>query len=103
MRAQSAADIGQVVTVARRHKGMTQAQLAAAVGTTQTWVSMVEQGKETAQIGKVLRLLTYLGVRLQIADAPWIEQKTSGVAPGPSLTAILESHATGQNRRRRKP
>lgn len=103
MRAQSAADVGKIVTAARRHKGMTQAQLAAAVGTTQTWVSMVEQGKETAQIGKVLRLLTYLGVRLQVVDAPWIEQKDPGRARGPSLTAILESHTTRPIRRQPKP
>lgn len=99
MRATSAADVGKLVTAARRHRKLTQAQLAAAVGATQTWVSMVEQGKETAQIGKVLRLLAYLGVRLQVSEAPWIARKDPAAVPGPSLTAILDSHAAKPLRR----
>lgn len=103
MQAQSAAEVGKIVAAARRHRGMTQAQLAAAAGSTQTWVSMVEQGKETAQIGKVLRLLAYLGVRLQMVEAPWIEQKNRGRSQGPSLTAIVESHTARPIRQPLKP
>lgn len=55
MWAQSAAEVGKIVVAARRHRKLTQSELARAIGATQTWVSEVERGKETAQIGKVLR------------------------------------------------
>ena len=65
MWAQSAAEVGKIIAAARRHHKLTQAELAQAIGATQTWVSEIENGKETAQIGKVLRALSHLGVRLQ--------------------------------------
>jgi y4mF family transcriptional regulator len=75
MWAQSATEIGKIIATARRHHKLTQAQLARALGTTQAWVSEVEQGKETAQIGKVLRALSHLGVRLQTGIVPWSQPK----------------------------
>ena len=71
MWAQSPAEIGQIVATARRYRNLTQAELARELGTTQAWVSEVEQGKQTAQIGKVLRTLSHLGVRLQTGIVPW--------------------------------
>lgn len=85
MWAQSAAELGQIIATARRHHKLTQAELARALGTTQGWVSEVEQGKETAQIGKVLRALSHLGVRLRTGIVPWNENADSPVAP-PSLS-----------------
>jgi y4mF family transcriptional regulator len=84
MWAQSAAEIGQIITTARRHHRMTQVELARALGTTQGWVSEVEQGKETAHIGKVLRALSHLGVRLRTGTAPWDEHAHSTAAPASS-------------------
>ncbi len=55
MWAQSAVEVGKIIAAARRHHKLTQAELARAIGATQKWVSEVEQGKETAQIGKVPR------------------------------------------------
>ena len=52
MWAQSAAEVGKIVAAARRHHKLTQAELARALGSTQTWVSAVEQGKDTAQIAR---------------------------------------------------
>ena len=77
MWAQSAAEIGKIIATARRHHKLTQAALAQALGTTQAWVSEVEQGKETAQIGKILRVLSHLGVRLQTGVVPWSAPKAS--------------------------
>src|SRR5437868_5981308 len=79
MWAQSAREIGKIVAVARRHRGLTQAQLGSAVGVTQHWISQIEQGKDTAQIGKVLHVLSFLGIRLQVGEAPW-----SAATPRPS-------------------
>src|SRR5712664_1487518 len=81
MWAQSAAEIGKILATARLQHKLTQAELAQAIGATQTWVSEVEQGKETAQIGKVLRALSHLGVRLQTGVAPWRTPKAAAREP----------------------
>ena len=69
--AQSPAEIGKIIATGRRHHKLSQAALAKLLGTTQAWISEIEKGKETAQIGLVLRALRRLGVRLRTADAPW--------------------------------
>lgn len=95
MWAHSAAEIGKIIATARRHHKLTQAGLARAVGATQAWISEVEKGKETAQIGKVLRLLSHLGVRLQTGVVPWRERKSAAVAPeGISLSGIIAAHTS---------
>ena|ERR1700756_3077267 len=105
MWAQSAAEIGKIVAAARRHHKLTQAQLAQAIGSTQAWVSEVEQGKETAQIGKVLRALSHLGVRLQTGVVPWSTAKSTASEPkSVSLSDIITAHTDsgskhGRNKR----
>lgn len=102
MWAQSAAEVGKIIAAARRHHKLTQAELARAIGATQAWVSEVEQGKETAQIGKVLRTLSHLGVRLQTGVAPWIAYTVPPSEPeSVSLSDIIAAH-TGPKRRRGK-
>jgi HTH-type transcriptional regulator/antitoxin HipB len=76
MWASSAADVGKIIVAARRYRGLTQTELADAIGATQSWLSEVEQGKDTAQIGKVLGTLSYLGVRLNTCITPWSEPKS---------------------------
>jgi y4mF family transcriptional regulator len=93
MWAHSAADVGKIIVAARRHRRMTQTELARAIGATQSWVSEVEQGKDTAQIGKILRTLSYLGVRLKTGTTPWIEPKSGKPSrTGASLSDILDVH-----------
>jgi y4mF family transcriptional regulator len=93
MRAYSAADVGKIIVAARRYRGLTQTELADAIGATQSWVSEVEQGKDTAQIGKVLRTLSYLGVRLNTGITPWSEPKSGKPSrTGVSLSGILDAH-----------
>jgi len=99
MWAQSAVEVGKIVAVARRHHKLTQAELAHAIGATQKWVSEVEQGKETAQIGKVLRLLSHLGVRLRIGVAPWTAGKVAAFKPDSvSLSGIIAAHTASTRR-----
>jgi y4mF family transcriptional regulator len=101
MWAQSAAEVGKIIATARRHHKMTQAQLAQAVGATQAWVSEVEQGKETAQIGKVLRVLSHLGVRLQTGVAPWRARAAAREPESGSLSDIIAAHSDVGSRRSR--
>jgi HTH-type transcriptional regulator / antitoxin HipB len=106
MWAQSAVEIGKIIAIARRHHKLTQAELARALGTTQGWVSEVEQGKETAQIGKVLRALSHLGVRLQTGVVPWDAGKARKTPPSQSTPAVsladLISDLSQSKRRRAK-
>ena len=102
MWAHSAAEIGKIIATARRHHELTQAELAQAIGATQAWVSEVEQGKETAQIGKVLRVLSHLGVRLQTGVVPWSARKSAKPPPESiSLSDIIAAHSNSGSKRRR--
>jgi y4mF family transcriptional regulator len=103
MWAQSATEIGKIIATARRHHKLTQAQLARALGTTQAWVSEVEQGKETAQIGKVLRALSHLGVRLQTGVVPWSQPQMGQPIKTPSSKGEAVSLASIITRLSRSP
>jgi HTH-type transcriptional regulator/antitoxin HipB len=105
MWAQSAAEIGRIVATARRHRNLTQSQLARALGVSQNWVSEIERGKDTAQIGKILRVLSFLGVRLEVREAPWIaaakRTRDRDKLSASPLDDILAAHSTSA--RRKKP
>jgi y4mF family transcriptional regulator len=101
MWAQSSADIGKILVTAREHHKLTQTELAKAIGASQKWVSEVEQGKETAQLGKVLRALSHLGVRLQTGNTPWDETHGSGAPDRTiSLADIISANSSPAERDR---
>lgn len=102
MWAHSAAEIGKILTAARRHQRLTQAALGQAIGASQKWVSEVEMGKETAQIGKVLRALSHLGVRLQSGVTPWEEPAPATSDPHICLADIISANSVPQSFRRHK-
>ncbi|WP_271898328.1 helix-turn-helix domain-containing protein [Candidatus Phyllobacterium onerii] len=64
MRIRTTRDIGILMKEARKRQNLSQATLAKMINTTQTWVSWVEHGKSTAEIGSVLLALTTLGVEM---------------------------------------
>jgi HTH-type transcriptional regulator/antitoxin HipB len=103
MWAQSAAEIGKIVATARRHRQLTQAELARAIGASQAWVSQVERGKETAQVGKVLRVLSHLGVRLRTGVVPWEAHESITTDPERvSLAKVIAKHTDSAAERRRR-
>lgn len=55
-------ELGQLIRDARKLRGMTQRDLALWTNTSQKFVSEIEKGKETAQIGKVLLLMRVLDI-----------------------------------------
>lgn len=57
-----AAEIGSVIRNKRKLLGITQSQLAAMCGTGERFIVEAEAGKETAQIGKVMCVLSALGI-----------------------------------------
>ena len=59
-------DIGEIVRTKRKTDGLTQGDAAALCGVGTRFLGELERGKETAQIGKVIRILHGLGLTLQI-------------------------------------
>jgi len=64
MQVESASDFGQAVRTARKEAGLSQVQLAKRCGCSQRFVSEIERGKETAELGRALKLLEVLNVPL---------------------------------------
>jgi y4mF family transcriptional regulator len=60
------AGLGRAIRDARRALGITQPNLALAAGVGVRFLVEIESGKPTAQIGKVMRVLSALGVELQL-------------------------------------
>lgn len=58
--------IGEAIRQARRRQGLTQTQVADALGLSQQWISAVESGKPNARIGAVLDLAHALGLIMTI-------------------------------------
>lgn len=62
----SVGDIGAAIRAKRAAIGMQQEQLAALAGVGPRFLSEVENGKESAEIGKVLHVLRRLGLEVSI-------------------------------------
>ncbi len=59
-------DLGTAIRERRKSLGCTQAYLTEFSGLSVSFISDVERGKETAEIGKVLRLVNLLGMDLEV-------------------------------------
>ena len=59
-------DLGQAIREARRKQGLRQPDLAAAAGTSVRFIVELERGKPTIQLGKAMRVLAMLGLRLSV-------------------------------------
>ncbi|QDH18101.1 helix-turn-helix domain-containing protein [Swingsia samuiensis] len=71
----NAADIGSQVREKRLAQGMNQTVLAQKLGCSRKWVSDIEQGNETAEIGRVLRALAMLGIKIFVGQSEAVESK----------------------------
>ena len=67
---QSAAEIGKLVQSERKRQGITQLQLAGLAGTGIRLISDIENGKETVQVQKLLKVLHTLGLGVFVFS-PW--------------------------------
>jgi HTH-type transcriptional regulator / antitoxin HipB len=66
MKLRTPTDIGHLVRDQRKKRRWTQADLAARLGVSRLWIVQLEQGKDTAQVGLVMRALNELDVPLQV-------------------------------------
>ena len=63
-------DLAHIIREARKAQGLTQEDLAGLTGTGRRFVVDLENAKETAQMGKVLKILGALGIALD-ASYTW--------------------------------
>lgn len=60
----SATDIGAILRLLRKETGLTQRDMAALCNVSLPFLNQVEQGKSTAQIGKVLEVCRRHGIEV---------------------------------------
>jgi len=89
----SPAELGLVMRAARRAQGLRLDDVAAFAGVGTVFAGDVEHGKETVQLGRVLKLLKQLGLEVVI-DAP-------DAAAGE--LAALRARGLRERKKRRKP
>jgi HTH-type transcriptional regulator/antitoxin HipB len=65
------ASLGVAIRHYRRQARLSQAELAERAGLHRTYLSELEQGKETEQVRRILRVLKQLGVRMTLEKADW--------------------------------
>jgi transcriptional regulator with XRE-family HTH domain len=65
------ASLGDAIRHYRMEVGLTQAQLAETAGLQRSYLSELENGKETEQLKRVFHLLRQLGVRMTLDKADW--------------------------------
>jgi len=87
------ADLGLVLRAARKSQQLRLDDLAGIAGVGHIFAREVEHGKETVQMGRVLRLLQELGVELSVkvpSDAiPYLKKlEESGLKPLKSRTQV---------------
>ncbi len=66
-----ARSIGHALRHYRLEAGLTQAELAERTGLTRQYVNEMEQGLETEQVRRLLRVLKSLGVRANLGYQDW--------------------------------
>lgn len=84
-------DVGLALRDARKAKWLFQTALAQMAGASQGWLSEVENGKPTAELGKVLKVMTALGVALDARPAEVrFGQPTVQGGPPPSIPRLAD-------------
>ena len=67
MRVHSAMDIGSIVRDARKAAGLTQRELAEECGCGVRFLSELENGKPTIELGRAIRVLNTLSLDLEVS------------------------------------
>ena len=75
MKIENTKQLGQLVKIVRQSQSLDQSTAGLLSGNGVTFMSQFENGKETVEIGRVLKLLEQLGIELSIDLPPGIEDK----------------------------
>lgn len=68
MKITSSNDFGKAIKTRRKMLGFTQAYLAEYTGFSTSFISNLENGKETAELGKAILLMNLLGIDLEAVN-----------------------------------
>ena len=79
--------LGRAVKVRRRELGWSQAKLADQIRVQRQWVLRLEAGSHGAEIGKVIRALTALGLPILVGSDP--VERSNNVAPASTLDEVF--------------
>ncbi|MDF7824386.1 helix-turn-helix domain-containing protein [Pontiellaceae bacterium B12227] len=61
-------EIGKTIRRARKAQGITQSALAMTANTAPRFISDLENGKQTCEIGKALQVLNCLGIHIELKE-----------------------------------
>jgi y4mF family transcriptional regulator len=64
-------DMGACIRKRRKQQGATQSEFASLCGVGVRFISDLENGKPTIQLGKTLQVLKYLGLELSVQARGW--------------------------------
>lgn len=67
----SSQDIGNILRATRKAQGATQSEFASLCGVGVRFISELENGKPTAELGKVLAVIQCLGLELSLHPRGW--------------------------------
>lgn len=70
---QTSKAFGSAVRRARNDQGLTQAELARLAGVGRPWLSELETGKRTAELGRALSVVSALGLAIAFVPEPGAE------------------------------
>jgi len=75
MKIENLKQLGQLAKIVRQSQSLDQSTAGLLSGNGLTFMSQFENGKETVEIGRVLKLFEQLGIELSIDLPPAIEHK----------------------------
>ena len=75
MKLKNTKQLGQLAKVVRQAQSLDQSTAGLLSGNGLTFISQFENGKETVELGRVLRLLDQLGIELLIDIPPGLSEK----------------------------
>ncbi|MET0491747.1 MAG: helix-turn-helix domain-containing protein [Actinoplanes sp.] len=82
MRVDSIGDLGRYLRDHRLRNGLSQEEVATRSGTSRRWLSELENGKPTVEIGLTLKVVFALGLMMEVGPAP---------APEVDLDSLLDN------------
>ena|SRR5688500_13839511 len=101
-------DIGRAIRTSRLQLGWSQTKLAEHAQTTRKWISEIEHGKTTAEIGLVLKTLEVLRIRVRLevpASKPaesTVHETTVKPPTASDLATVLSQHVERRSRKLRR-
>jgi len=71
-------DIGNAVRKKRKEDGLTLADASALCGVGYRFLSDLENGKPTVELGKTLQVISGLGLEVRIGPKEWLDERQKG-------------------------